>query len=121
MADIVRTAGALRERVHFQSRSMADDGFGQVLPAGEFETRFTVWASYLALRGSEAVQASRLQGKQPFIISVRRSSQTLQANEAWQLVDARDASKVFAITAPPTDPDGKRAWLDFLVVLGGLS
>jgi head-tail adaptor len=121
MAEIARRIGPLRERVHFQARAMADDGLGMTLPSGEYETRFTVWASYLPLRGSESVQASRLQGRQPYVISVRQSSQTREANEAWRLVDARDPRRIFAIVAPATDPDGSRAWLDFLVVQGAPS
>lgn len=121
MADIERSAGALRERVRFQRRLMADDGLGGMVPAGEFETRFTVWAKYTALRGGESVQASRLEGRQPMIVTVRQSSQTREATEGWRLVDDRDPTRVFAIVGPATDPDGKRAWLDFLVTEGAPS
>ena len=115
-------AGPLRERVQFQSRAtVADDGFGANVPGGPFEHRFTRWASYLPLRGGETVQASRLQGRQPMIVRVRQSAQTLEADASWRLVDARDPSRVFAIVGPPTDPDSKRAWLDFLVTEGAPS
>jgi SPP1 family predicted phage head-tail adaptor len=113
--------GELTERISFQSRPLVDDGMGGLLPGGEFETRFTVWAKLMPLRGGEAVQASRLSGKQPYAIRVWRSSDTRQVNEAWQLVDAHDGSRIFAITAPPTDPDGSRVFLDFLCVEGQAS
>lgn len=114
----VNGAGPLRERVRFEARKMGDDGFGKVLSGGEFELRFTVWANYRALVGSEAVQGARLQGRQPYIIRVRQSSQTREATPSWRLVDVRNPSRVFAITAPPTDPDGSRTWLEFLVTEG---
>lgn len=110
------TAGRLRERVHFQSRDVIDDGYGNT--RGEWVTRFTVAAGLKPLRGGEQVMASRLQGVQPYVLTVRQSSQTAQVASDWRVVDARGASRVFAVTAPPTDPDGLRQWLDILVKQG---
>jgi SPP1 family predicted phage head-tail adaptor len=116
-----RRRGALRERLHFQSRATADDGFGNQIPAGDFETRFTIFGHLHPLRGSETVIASRLEGRQPYILTVRMTGATKQVNEAWQIVDAHDANRIFSITAPPTDPDGKNQWLEMLVVQNGRS
>lgn len=116
----VPSAGELRERMSFQARSTVDDGFGGQVPGGAFATSFTVWARLMPLHGGEGVLAGRLQGTQPYVITVRASSQTRQIDESWQVVDARDASRVFSIAAPPTDPyDQRGAFIDLLVVQGG--
>lgn len=121
MPEVNLGAGDLRERIHFQRRVAADDGFGNVLASGAFETVFTVSANLRPLRGSESVMQSRLAGKQPYIVTVRSSSETREADESWQLVDARKADRIFAVKAPPTDPNGRRAWLEFLVTEGEAS
>lgn len=109
-------AGDLRERVHFQSRAAVDDGYGN--SRGEWVTRFTEPAAMKPLRGGEEVMAARLQGVQPYVVTVRQSSRTRQVASDWRLVDARDPSRVFAVASPPSDPDGRRQWLDILVRLG---
>lgn len=121
MAEVKLGAGDLHWRLQFQKRGEVDDGHGNTVPGGEFLPQFTVWAHMRPLRGGESVMASRLQGRQPYIITVRHSTQTQQANENWQIVDARRPDRVFSISAPPTDPDGKRRWLEFLAVENGTS
>ncbi len=116
----VRGAGDLRERVHLQRRALGNDGFGDG-PSGQFETVTTVWAHFLPLRGTESVQASRLQGRQPFVITIRQSSVTRELVPAWRLVDARNPNRIFSINAPPTDPDGTRAYFEILCTEGAPS
>lgn len=119
MAENFRRAGALRERVHCQFPASLDDGWGTPLPgAGEFGTQFTVAAGMKPRTGGEGVDAARLGGTQPFVVTVRNTSQTRKLSTAWRLVDARNDKRVFAITSPPADPDGKNQWLEFLVVEG---
>lgn len=116
------TTGMLRERMRFQRRGSGDDGFGNTIAgAGAFETDFTVWAHLRPLRGSETVLQSRLQGRQPYVVTVRQSSETRAVDPTWQIVDANDDTRVFSVNAPSTDPDGKRRWHEFLVVEGGAS
>lgn len=112
------TSGSLRGRVHFQQRQLEPDPWGGDPREGDFATVFTCAAEFIAMRGSETVIASRLQGIQPYIVRVRQSADTRAVDETWRIVDARDTSRVFAIKAPPTDPNQKRAWLDFLVEQG---
>lgn len=114
-------AGELRDRVHFQRRGVTDDGFGNELPSGSFETQFTAWAKLRPLRGTETVMASRMEGRQPHVMTIRQSLDARQITTAWQAVDARDGNRVFAVTAPPVDPDGKRAFFEILVVEGAVS
>lgn len=113
--------GALRDRVHLQARGMTSDGISGQLVAGAFATRHTVWANLRPLRGTESVMASRLEGRQPYILTIRQSSATRQVDETWQVVDARNQDRVFAVVAPPTDPDGRRVYFEILIVEGGRS
>ncbi|HEV7345474.1 MAG TPA: head-tail adaptor protein [Devosia sp.] len=122
MAENFRRAGALRERLHFQRRDIAGggDGWGgdPIPGSGEFATQFTVSAGMRPRVGTEAVDAARLSGQQPYVVTVRNTAQTRGVTVAWQLVDARDSNRVFAVKSPPADPDGKNAWLEFLVTSG---
>lgn len=116
MPENFRRAGALRQRLHFQRRQDADDGWGQVIPgAGEFATEFTLSAALRPRTGGETVTAARLSGRQPFIVTIRWAKQVLDVTTAWQLVDARNANRVLNIVSPLADPDGSNHWLEFLV------
>lgn len=120
MSESSRRHGALRERLHFQARGSTDDGFGNPV-AGAFETQFTLNGHLRPLRGSETVMASRLEGRQPYVLTVRRTPASARVNEAWQAMDARAPGRLFAIVAPPVDPDGSNQWLEMLVVENGRS
>jgi SPP1 family predicted phage head-tail adaptor len=113
-----RAAGALRNRLTFQSRGQEADGWGgEPKAAGAFVDRFTVWAAMKPLHGSEAVQAARLTGRQPYIVTVRQSSDTRQIKTGWRIEDARQPGRYLNITAL-SDPDGQRAWLEILATEG---
>ncbi|WP_323034110.1 head-tail adaptor protein [Pararhodobacter sp.] len=109
-------AGDLRFRLHFQSRGAGSDGFGTAV-TGPFETRFTVSAGMVAKVGGESVMASRLAGTQPYVVTVRQSSQTRQVTTDWRMEDARQPGRIFNIRSIH-DPDGRGAWLDMLVTEG---
>lgn len=121
MASNSRSTGALWERLQFQKRGQGADGMGGEGPFGPYETQFTISAGLTPLQGGEAVMGSRLAGQQPYIVTVRQSTNTRLVTTDWQIVDDCNADRVFAISAPPTDPDGKRAWLEMLVTEGALS
>lgn len=122
MAESFRRAGGLRERLQFQKRGSQDDGWGGAPTGhGPFVTAFTVSAGMRPRTGGEEVTAARLGGRQPYIVTVRNSAQTRQVTTGWQLVDARNTDRVFAVTSPPADPDGKNQWLEFLAVEGAIS
>lgn len=111
-----RRAGPLRYRCAFQRRAEVDDGWGGTTPgSGPFETQFTASVGLTPRTGGEEVTAARLQGRQPYVATVRYSSETAGITTAWQLVHD---GRTFAITSPPADPDGKRQWMEFIVVEG---
>lgn len=109
------TAGKLNRRVHLQSREEDDDGWGGTVPGtGDWVTIDTVSAEFRPMRGGEAVIAARLTGKQPYVVRVRQAAATRQIRHDWRLVDAR-TGEVLELRSPVHDPDGKRAWLEFVV------
>lgn len=117
----MRGAGMLRDKVHCQLKGPATDEFGNPVPGGDnWTTQFSVRAGFRPRNGGESVIAGRLQGVQPYIVTIRQSSQTRQITPGWRLVDAHDASRVFNVRSL-ADPDNKRQWLELLVEQGGAS
>jgi len=109
--------GALRHKLEFQKRGVTDDGFGNDV-AGPFETVFTQRAQMIARNGTETVMAARLQGVQPYTVRIRYSAQAAAVTADWQIIDARNMARVFAIAAPPVNVDGKNQWIEILVKEG---
>lgn len=109
-------AGELRERFIFEVRedlsndSPPGDGFGNM--QGGWQPQFTVWAKYHPLRGTESVMASRLQGRQPAILTVRASSQTRRITTDWRCRDKR-TGEAFNIRSITRYPD--RSGYDLLI------
>lgn len=113
-------AGQLRDRITFQRRGASEDGYGNE-QTGDWEEAFTVAARVTASPGRETVTASRLQGLNPVDVWVRYSSHTAGIRTEWRAVDARDASRVFAILSV-TDPEEYRGQYRLLsCTLGGVS
>lgn len=122
MPDTPRRHGALNQTVLLQRRGNSDDGWGNTVPGGgDFETVVKVDASLTPRTGGEEVTAARLNGRQPYIVRVRNMARTREITISWQLVDARNPGRVFAVTSPPADPDGKGQWLEFIAVDGAPS
>lgn len=120
--------GALRSYIHLQKRSETNDGFGNMVPGGEFETQFSVYANFRSLlrgtaSGVENVFADRLQGNQPFAVTVRKNPAFDEVTTSWRVVDARSKktdgsySKIYNIKSPPSDSTNGYMWLEFIVVL----
>lgn len=102
----------MREKLAFQRRAEADDGYGNPT-SGEFETVFTDAAELIPLRGGETVAASRLTGVQPFIVRVHSSIRTRAVTPAWRIVDARSGRTMNIRTV--ANFDQKNAYLDLMV------
>ncbi len=114
-----RRVGALRDRLHFQNRATADDGWGSSVPGGVFETVFTADVALIKMSGSETVIAQQLQGIQSYSVTTRWSVRMTGITNGWQLKGARaNDNRIFNVISIPTDPDGKRQWLEFVVTEG---
>lgn len=114
-----RAIGGLREMLHFQSRPAQDDGWGNdTAGQGDFATQFTRFAALRPRTGGEAVTAARLDGRQPYVVTVHYDPAILGVTTAWRLVDIGTPNRVFNVVSPPADPDGQRRWLEFLAEEG---
>lgn len=112
------SAGRLRALLRCQRKGPAADEFGNPVPNGDdWKTYFHVRAGLVPRNGGEAVIAGRLQGRQPYIVTVRQNSNTRMITPEWRLVDDRDPKRVYAVRTV-ADPDGKRMWLELLVEHG---
>lgn len=106
-------AGDLIERVGFQEPVSGSDGQGGTEDG--WAERFVYRAGYQRLRGSEPVQAARLSGRQPTVITVRASSQTRGVDVAWRIVDKR-SGEIFNIRSREITKD--RQFVQFLAESG---
>ncbi len=114
-----RRVGALHDRLHFQQRTTAEDGWGNSLPGGPFETVFTTDVALIKMGGSETVVSQQLVGVQPYSATARWSLRLAGITNGWQLKGARkNDNRTFNVVSIPTDPDGKRQWLEFVVTEG---
>lgn len=76
--------GKMRQRATFQSRQMVSDGFGNQV--GTWIDRCVRWCNVRYLRGSEAVMASRLEGRQPVVLTFRQDTQTARITPDWRVL-----------------------------------
>lgn len=106
-------AGKLFFKVAFDKKGQASDGAGGTTTA--FVEQFACRAGYVHLRGGESVQAARLEGQHPQVISVRASSQTRAVTTDWRIRDKRTGD-VFAIK--DITPGLDRQFIDFLCQKG---
>jgi SPP1 family predicted phage head-tail adaptor len=105
--------GKLNRRVSFDAPAEIPDGHGGIETGwASPDDALTVWANFRYLRGGETVQAARLEGRQPIVVTVRTSSATRVITEAWRMRD-RDGLEYNIRSGPvPTD---NRAYLEFTV------
>lgn len=105
-------AGALNRRMQFACRAEVDDGYGNPV-SGDWVVQFTVWGARKYLRGGEGVLAGRLTGRQPAILTVRKSSNTAQITTEWRATD-EGTGEVFNIREMPKLSD-KRSHYEMLI------
>lgn len=106
-------AGQLYQRVAFEKKGTASDGYGGTVTgwAEQFQCR----AGYTHLRGGESVMAARLEGTHSIVIRVRASSNTRVVTTDWRVRDARTGT-IYNIRDITAGDD--RAFLDVLVQSG---
>lgn len=109
------SAGQLRERVAYEERAaIADDGYGNT--EGDWQVKFYRSASIVPKLGGEQVQASRLSGVQPYLITMRSDSDTRTIIVEGRLRNAR-TDAIYNIRTV-TNPDLKNHYLELLVEEG---
>ena len=100
-------AGKLDRKMTFQSPFETEDGLGG--REDGWTDAFTVRAGYTRLRGTEAVMAARLEGRQPTVIRVRASADTRRIDTDWRAIDTR-SGEIFNIRSVIETDD--RRWID---------
>lgn len=115
-------AGALNQLITFSRRVIVENDYGN--ERGDWQDEFTVPARLMPKMGSEEVTASRLQGIQPFIMTVRSSTETRQVTPAWRAYDARagfvDGNPVRSFDIKTAaNIDERNAYIEMLVVDSG--
>jgi len=109
----MRAAGPLIESVAFDELSSVADGYGNMQQT--FVEQVKTRASVTWLRGSEGIDAARLEGQQPAIVRIRVSEATLAIKPDWRMRDLRTGT-IYAIRGITRSTD--RGWLDVLVQSG---
>lgn len=97
----------LQEFVAFDAPAVSPDGYG-----GEetgWAEQFNCRARFLYLRGGETVQAARLEGRQPVVVTIRRSPASDAITPAWRMRDVRRGDIYNIRSIVPTDD---RKWLE---------
>jgi head-tail adaptor len=114
MARIPRGAGELDQWVGFDQLNSVADGYGNLQQS--FVEQFRCHAGYAVVRGTEDVQASRLEGIQPMMVRVRwEKATTALIKPDWRMHDLR-TDEVFALRSVSRTPD--RGYVELLAVLG---
>jgi head-tail adaptor len=90
-------AGAMRYRLKFAERDTTEDEYGN--PSTGWTDRFTVSGSITAKVGGEAVDAARLAGRQPVILTVRRSPDTRLVTTDWKATEVESGTEFNIRTA----------------------
>ncbi|WP_421440718.1 head-tail adaptor protein [Agrobacterium tumefaciens] len=107
-------AGSLSERIGFEAEVEGDDGYGGVVVG--FAEQFVEPARLEPRVGSEPVIASRLQGLQPYSMTVRSNERTRTITTAWRALNKR-TGVVYAIKSA-VNIDERNQWIELLVVQG---
>lgn len=97
----------LYELVAFDSPAETVDDFGGV--ATSFGEAYRCRAKFLYLRGGETVQASRLEGRQPVVVTIRTSPLARTITPDWRMRDVR-RGETYNIRSIVSSDD--RAWLE---------
>lgn len=111
------TAGELRHRVQFSEPDKVSDEYGNVTTG--WIARFTVSANIRPRLGGETVEAARLQGRQPMIIRVRQSPDTIRITTDWKATDERGVDYQIRTAVDPdfgSNEHGK--WIDMMCEAG---
>ncbi|TCR01069.1 head-tail adaptor protein [Neorhizobium sp. JUb45] len=110
-------AGDLDQRVAFDASVSVPDGHGGTETGwAQDDVATKVAANFRYLRGGEAVLAARLDGRQPVVVTVRRSSKTRLIDTNWRMRDVRTGI-VYNIRSGPV-PTDDRGYLEFTVESG---
>lgn len=108
-------AGNLRETIEMQRRAWGDDGYGSEGYIGPWETLWSAHARVQILRGTEAVMAGRLGGKQTVAMTMRWQPEFNQLGTDWRAKNSR-TGEIYNIRS--IEPDERNAFVNILTESG---
>ena len=114
MEQIVQSgAGLLAERIAFDQRAYEEDEYGNYV--AEWVEQFTTRAQFIWLRGGEAVNAERLQSRQPLIVRIRKSQAAMLVDADYRIRNLRTGHEYQIRTVTP---DVSRGMIDIMAEAG---
>lgn len=99
--------GQMQASLAFDEPVQIPDGSGGT--NASWAERYACRAKIRYLRGGETVQAARLAGRQPVVVSIRRCAAAEAITPAWRMRDARSGTIYNIRTVVPSDD---RRWLE---------
>jgi head-tail adaptor len=110
-------AGDLRYRLTFAELNDVGDEYGNV--SSGWVDRFTVSANIIARLGGEAIEAARLAGRQPVVIRVRQTPDTVMISTDWKATDEAGNEYNIRTAIDPNIGDRMHGfWIDMLAETG---
>jgi SPP1 family predicted phage head-tail adaptor len=111
-------AGDFRYQVKFSKPDAVQDDYGNV-STGWLDL-FTVAANITPRLGGETVEAARLTGRQPVVITVRQTEDTRAIRTDWKATNVTTGTEYNIRTAvDPHEGDVERGkWIDMLAEAG---
>ncbi len=106
-------AGALREIFAYDRRIQLDDGYGNI--TGDWQEQFRAATGLAPLKGGEVVLAARLEGRQPYIATIRYSTSAALVTTDWRCRDVRTGA-TYAVTTHV--PRARKDYIDMIVTEG---
>jgi SPP1 family predicted phage head-tail adaptor len=113
-------ASELRNRVYFDKRvTQPADQYGNA--ESNFVEQFSRMAKVRPRLGGETVVASRLEGRQPVDITVRRDSETTLISSAWRARHGGNGTvyNVRSVVDPYENTADHGKWVEILAEAGG--
>lgn len=108
-------AGGRFQEFQFQKRLNSSDGYGNTLSSA-WTTQFSERVEVLYLRGGEQVMASRLEGRQPAVMTVPTSANARSVTTDWRLVNKDDPTDIWNVRS--ISPAQNRRDIDMLCERG---
>lgn len=95
------TAGPMNYLAAFDRPVSLPDGSGGT--ENGWSEAFRTFAAFMFLRGGETVQAARLTGRQPVVVTIRNSVDAREVTSDWRMRDVRTGTVYNVRTAIPSD------------------
>lgn len=101
---MAKGAGKLDQRMAFDALVRGQDGYGgEKIGFADPGVAFKTWAHVRYLRGGESVQASRLRGRQPVVVTIRACASARGITTEHRMRDLRTGTAYNIRAIVPTE------------------